>query len=88
MKVTLLFLAVAFAVAYAQFNMVAHEVHAIIAANDGITVDECVKKCDDAFMLMVAKDETLNDHKCSQECDCQIKATCPHSMFRTTTQAD
>ncbi|KAK3759277.1 hypothetical protein RRG08_021225 [Elysia crispata] len=60
------------------YALVHHEVHALYQANNNISLDECVRKCDNLFDLIDPVDEQAFDQKCEDYCKCEINHNCGH----------
>ncbi|GFO26629.1 hypothetical protein PoB_005313400 [Plakobranchus ocellatus] len=71
-----LVLAALVAVSFAQHGhhdqlaqLINHEVHALVMADSGLTVDACTTKCDALFDLIASGDEATTDKMCAHACD-------------------
>ncbi|BFZ17090.1 hypothetical protein BsWGS_20129 [Bradybaena similaris] len=89
MEFVFLVLAVSIATVFAKTGLVQHQVHAIIAADQSVTVADCTKTCDAAFVLLNPIDESINDHECSFQCYCQItKIPCTRGIMNKSNRLD
>ncbi|KAK3756415.1 hypothetical protein RRG08_053139 [Elysia crispata] len=58
--------------------LVHRQVHELYETNSLISLEECVKKCDNMFDLTDPIDEQAFDQMCEEHCKCEINHSCSH----------
>merc|ERR1712213_90221 len=63
-----------------MFELIIHEVRALMNADSSLTSASCITKCDAAMEMDDPQDETRIDEMCKNVCNCEIDHNCQHQQ--------
>merc|ERR1711963_202440 len=63
-----------------MFELIIHEVRALMSADSSLTSASCITKCDAAMEMDDPQDETRIDEMCKNVCNCEIDHNCQHQQ--------